>query len=177
MTFPTAARKVMATNVANNIIKETAEIVEEKVNLNTVKLALQNGKAKLKDLSMKEKSMWQAADAQASGMMKSIEKAMTSDRREAIIKGNIIPRFSSLIKSSMALAAVGIMFGPAPALIAAIGALGTSTALNTREKKLLLDEIDTELKVVEKQIDIAQNDGDMNQYRFLLNYQKKLTRE
>lgn len=177
MTFPTAARKVMATNVANSIIKETAEIVEEKVNLNTVKLALQNGKAKLKDLSMKEKSMWQAADAQASGMMRSIEKAMTSDRREAIIKGNIIPRFSSLIKSSMALAAVGIMFGPAPALIAAIGALGTSTALNTREKKLLLDEIDTELKVVEKQIDIAQNDGDMNQYRFLLNYQKKLTRE
>lgn len=177
MTFPTAVRKVMATKVANDIIKEASEIVEEKVNLNTVKLALQNGKAKLKDLSMKEKSMWQAADAQASGMMKSIEKAMTSDRREAIIKGNIIPRFSSLIKSSMALAAVGIMFGPAPALIAAIGALGTSTALNTREKKLLLDEIDTELKVVEKQIDIAQNDGDMNQYRFLLNYQKKLTRE
>ena len=177
MAFPTTVRKVMAIDVANNIIKETAEIVEEKVNLNTVKLALQNGKAKLKDLSMKEKSMWQAADAQASGMMKSIEKAMTSDRREAIIKGNIIPRFSSLIKSSMALAAVGIMFGPAPALIAAIGALGISSALNTREKKLLLDEIDTELKVVEKQIDIAQNDGDMNQYRFLLNYQKKLTRE
>ena len=177
MVFPTTVRKVMAINVANNIIKETAKIVEEKVNLNTVKLALQNGKAKLKDLSMKEKSMWQAADAQASGMMRSIEKAMTSDRREAIIKGNIIPRFSSLIKSSMALAAVGIMFGPAPALIAAIGALGTSSALNTREKKLLLDEIDTELKVVEKQIDIAQNDGDMNQYRFLLNYQKKLTRE
>ena len=40
-----------------------------------------------------------------------------------------------------------------------------------------MDEIDTELKVVEKQIEIAQNDGDMNQYRFLLNYQKKLTRE
>ena len=58
-----------------------------------------------------------------------------------------------------------------------MGALGVSGALNAREKKLLMDEIDTELKVVEKQIEIAQNDGDMNQYRFLLNYQKKLTRE
>ena len=29
----------------------------------------------------------------------------------------------------------------------------------------------------EKQIQLAENEGDMNQYRFLLNYQKKLTRE
>ena len=63
------------------------------------------------------------------------------------------------------------------ALITAVGGLAVSSALNTKEKKLLYDEINTELKVVEKQIEIAQNDGDMNQYRFLLNYQKKLTRE
>ena len=55
--------------------------------------------------------------------------------------------------------------------------LGASKHLNHRERQLLMDEIETELRVVEKQIDIAQNDGDMNQYRFLLNYQKKLARE
>nr|DAG49744.1 MAG TPA: hypothetical protein [Caudoviricetes sp.] len=170
-------KDVVAMEIANDTLIEAAEIVNEKVNLNTLKLALQNGKAKLKDLSMKEKSMWQSADAQASGMMKGIEKAMTSDRREAIIKGNIIPSFSKLCKSAIALSGIGIVFGPATAAVAALGALGVSGALNAREKKLLMDEIDTELKVVEKQIEIAQNDGDMNQYRFLLNYQKKLTRE
>ena len=121
--------------------------------------------------------MWQSVDAVGSGLVKSIEKAMTSDRREAIIKGSIIPSFSKCIKGAIALAGVGIIFGPMNALIAAVGGLAVSKALNTRERKLLFDEIDTELKVVEKEIELAQNDGDMKKYRFLLNYQKKLTRE
>ena len=165
---------IVAEAVASNAVKE---IVQEGFNLNTIRLALQNAKAKLKSLSAKEKAMWMNVDATASGMVKSIEKALTSDRREAIIKGSIIPSFSKCIKSSLALAGIGVFFGPGPALISAIGGFATSKALNAREKKLIYDEIDTELHVVEKQIEIAQNEGDMNQYRFLLNYQKKLTRE
>ena len=171
-------RSIIAADIANKALLEASyNIVHEKFSLNTVKLALQNAKAKLKDLSTKEKSMWQAVDAQGSGFIKSIEKALTSDRREAIIKGNIIPSFSKCIKGAIALAGVGLLFGPMGAIITALGGLGVSKMLNAREKKLIYDEIDTELKVVEKQLEIAQNDGDMNQYRFLLNYQKKLTRE
>lgn len=171
-------RSIAAASIANKALYEASyQIVQEKFNLSTVKLAMQNAKAKLKDLSTKEKSMWQSVDAQGSGLIKSIEKALSSDRREAIIKGNIIPSFSKCIKGAIALAGVGILFGPMSALITAVGGLAVSSALNTKEKKLLYDEINTELKVVEKQIEIAQNDGDMNQYRFLLNYQKKLTRE
>lgn len=171
-------RSIIAADIANKALLEASyEIIQEKFSLNAVKLALQNAKAKLKDLSTKEKSMWQAVDAQGSGIVKSIEKALTSDRREAIIKGNIIPSFSKCIKGAIALAGVGILFGPMNAIIAAVGGLAVSKVLNAREKKLLYDEIETELKVVEKQLEIAQNDGDMNQYRFLLNYQKKLTRE
>ena len=55
--------------------------------------------------------------------------------------------------------------------------MGVSKALNHRERKFLLDEIDTELTVIEKEIEMAQNDGNMKKYRYLLNYQKKLTRE
>ena len=77
----------------------------------------------------------------------------------------------------MALAAVGVFAGPQTAAITALGGLAASKYLNNRERKMILDEIDTELHVVEKQIDIAQNENDMNQYRFLLNYQKKLARE
>lgn len=171
-------KNIFEEDIANQALLEMSyQVIQEKFSLNTVKLALQNAKAKLKDLNTKQKSLWQSVDAQGSGLIKSIEKALTSDRREAIIKGSIIPSFSKCIKGAIALAGTGIIFGPTGALIAAIGGLATSKVLNTRERKLLFDEIDTELKVVEKQIEIAQNDGDMNQYRFLLNYQKKLTRE
>ena len=171
-------KNIFEEDIANQALLEISyQVIQEKFNLNTVKLALQNAKAKLKELNTKQKSLWQSVDAQGSGLIKSIEKALTSDRREAIIKGSIIPSFSKCIKGAIALAGTGIIFGPTGALIAAIGGLATSKVLNDRERKLLFDEIDTELKVVEKQIEIAQNDGDMNQYRFLLNYQKKLTRE
>lgn len=171
-------KNIFEEDIANQALLEASyQVIQEKFNLNTVKLALQNAKAKLKELNTKQKSLWQSVDAQGSGLIKSIEKALTSDRREAIIKGSIIPSFSKCIKGAIALAGTGIIFGPTGALIAAIGGLATSKVLNDRERKLLFDEIDTELKVVEKQIEIAQNDGDMNQYRFLLNYQKKLTRE
>ena len=42
---------------------------------------------------------------------------------------------------------------------------------------MIYDEIDTELKVVEKELQLAENDGNMKKYRFLLQYQKKLARE
>lgn len=171
-------REVMKENISNAAITQiNNEIVQEKFSLNNLKLIIQDARSKLKNLNMKQKSLWQTMDANASGLAKSIEHAMTSDRREKIIKGNIIPSFSRCVKSALALATVGIVFGPFGALVGAIGALGCSSALDAREKKLLMDEIDTELDVVNKQIEIAQNDQDMNQYRFLLNYKKKLTRE
>ena len=174
----TGLKSIISMDIANNeLINIQEEVLNEKFNLNTVKLALQNAKAKLRDLSTKEKSMWQSVDAAGSGLVKSIEKAMTSDRREAIIKGSIIPSFSKCIKGAIALAGVGLVFGPMSALITALGGLAVSKTLNARERKLLFDEIDTELKVVEKEIELAQNDGNMKKYRFLLNYQKKLTRE
>lgn len=177
-TSPIGVKSILAAQIANEELKKlNYEVVQEKFSLNTVKLALQNAKARIRDLDTKQKSISQSLDAAGSGLIKSIEKAMTSDRREAIIKGSIIPSFSKCIKGAIALAATGVAFGPAGAIIAAVGALATSSALNAKERKLIYDEIDTELKVVEKQIEIAQNDNDMNQYRFLLNYQKKLTRE
>ena len=171
-------RNVLAEEVANRTLEDIQySIIDEKVNLNTLKLAIQNGKAKLKNLGTKEKALWQSVDAHASELSKGIEKALTSDRREAVIKGTIVPSLSKCIKGAIALSGIGLIFGPAAAAISAVGALGVSKALNHRERKFLLDEIDTELTVIEKEIEMAQNDGNMKKYRYLLNYQKKLTRE
>lgn len=175
----TSARETIIENKANEILNnlsyELSNINENA--LTTLKLAIQKGKTVLRNIDTKYKSFWQSLDAHTSTLYNSIEKSLTSDRREAIIKGSIIPSFSKCCKSAIALAGVGIFAGPEVAAIGALGMLGASKHLNHRERQLLMDEIETELRVVEKQIDIAQNDGDMNQYRFLLNYQKKLARE
>lgn len=157
-------------------IEAIETIINEGFKLSDVKLAWKAVKGKMKDLSTKEKSICQSIDAHASTFLNSMEKAIRSDRREAIIKGSIIPSFSRCIKLAITFTGVSLI-NPVAGLISAMGYFGCSKMLNKREKQLIYDEIETELKVVEKQIQLAENDGDMNQYRFLLNYQKKLSRE
>lgn len=152
-------------------------VINEEVNLNNVKLIMQNFRKKAKDLSTKEKALWQSLDASMSGIMKAIEKSFTSNRREAIIKGSIIPSFSKCIKTAITIGGIGAFLGPVVAIIAAVGSYAVSKRLNYKERQLIYDEIDTELKVVEKELQMAENDGDMKRYRFLLQYQKKLGRE
>lgn len=158
------------------VFYQEREAIMEAFNLNTFKLIIQNFKKKVKDLSTKEKAMWQSLDANMSGFMKSVEKALTSNRRESIIKGSIIPSFSKCLKTALVVGGVTFV-NPIAGLITAMGMFGASKYLNRRERQLIYDEIDTELKVVEKQLQLAENDGDMKQYRFLLQYQKKLARE
>ena len=158
------------------VVEELEQVVEEGVNLSTLKLAMQNVKKKFRDLSTKEKEVCQTVDVNMSQFMKSVEKSMTSNRREALIRGSMIPSFSKCLKSAMVVGGAAVV-NPILGMITAMGMIGVSKKLNNRERQLIYDEIETELKVVDKQINIAENDGDMKQYRFLLQYQKKLERE
>lgn len=157
-------------------VEAVREMVNESFNLNTLKLIIQNFKKKAKDLSTKEKAMWQSLDATMSGFMNAIERSLTSNRREAIIKGSIIPSFSKCLKIGMTIGGAALI-NPIFGVITALGTYAVSKKLNDRERQLIYDEIETELKVVDKQIQLADNDGDMKQYRMLLQYQKKLERE
>lgn len=148
-----------------------------KINIARLKMLMVNFRKKFQDLRGKEKELWRNIDLYSSQLYKGIEKALTSDRREAIIKGSIIPSFSKCIKFAITIGAIEAFTGPVGAAISAVGMLGASAALNERERRLIYDEIDTELQVVEKQQQLAESEGDMNQYRFLLNYEKKLKRE
>lgn len=156
---------------------EISKVLTEKSKINTAKLALQNAKRNVKTMSTRIKSASQTANAYANSVMNGIEKSITSDRREAIIKGRVLPSFTQMMKYAITIAAAGIVFQPVTAAITALGIFAANKALTYREKKMILDEIETELKVVEKQINIAENDQDMKQYRLMLNMQKKLIRE
>ena len=111
-------------------------------------------------------------------LVKGMKDSMVSDRREAIIKGSIIPSFSRCLKNGAALAILGIASGNIVVpVIAAIGGLAMSKKLTKKERLLLLDEIETELEVVDKEIQMADSNNQINKYRALLQYKKELQRQ
>ena len=182
---------IEANNIINDLFNEvlteatnnSKDDKKKKITFNDIQLGLKAFGNKIKNLNYKLQGMWKNVDMYGNNVIKGIQAAATSDRREQIIKGNIIPSFSKCIKTIIAIAgsaAVASFLGAAPwvgALISAVGIFATSKVLNDREKELIYDEIDTELKVVDKEIEMALADGDTNKYRFLLTYQKKLNRE
>jgi len=146
--------------------------------LNNLKIYLKGLKSKAKDFSQKEKELSRQLDASFNNFSKSVKNALISDRREAIIKGSVIPSFSKSIKICLGLAVLGIVSGnPIVPLIAAMGGFAVSKNLTKKERILLLDEIETEIEVVEKEIANADAKNQIKKYRALLKYKKDLQRQ
>ena len=133
-------------------------------------------KKKAKDLSAKEQELCRNVDATVNTLARSMKQAVVSDRREAIIKGSIIPSFSKLVKTAIALAGVALI-NPICSIVAIVGGLAASKYLTHKERSLMLDEIEIEMKVVEKELQMAENNNNMKKYRELMTFQKKLQRE
>ena len=150
--------------------------LDEAVNLNSIKLSIEGLRKKAKMLGTKEKEMSRNLDATMNHFMNSMQNALTNDRREAIIKGSVIPSFSRCIKYGIALAGIGLI-NPIAAVITAFCSLALSKNLTRKERSLLIDEIDIELRVLDKEISNAENNNNMKKYRELITYQKKLQRE
>lgn len=162
----------------NNLIElsEQVESVNEST-LNTIKLAIQTMKAKFSKFNMKQKELWNTLDAYANRFMRSIEDS-DNNRRNNILQGKTLPSFSKCIKTAIALAGAGVVTGNVMVpIIGALGMVGRNAALDEKQKNQLLDEIEIELKVLEKEIDLAEKEDDTNKYRQLLRMQKKLQHE
>jgi hypothetical protein len=144
-------------------------------NLNNIKLGFEGLKQKAKELSQKEKEVSKTIDMYAAQFSKAVKNALTSDRREGIIKGSVIPSFSRCIKYAIGFG-VTFAINPVIAIIAAFGALAASKKLNNRERKLMLDELEVEMDVAEKEISNAEARGQMKKYRSLIRYKKELQR-
>ena len=146
--------------------------------LNNIKLYLHGLRGKAKQMNQKEKEASRNLDAAFNNFVKSVKNALVSDRREAIIKGSVIPSFSRSLKIATSLAVSGLVTGnPVVPLVAALGGFAASKKLTKRERMLLLDEIETELEVVEKEIANADAKNQIKKYRQLLQYKKDLQRQ
>lgn len=145
--------------------------------LNSIKLASEKVKKSLQNLSDKDKTVTKNIDVAADSTRKAIEKSLSTDNREAVIKGQIVPSASKVIKGTILAAGTGVLLGPVYAIIGVLGWLGMSKKYQAKERQLVLDEIETELKVCEKYIAIAESKDDVKALRNLWGIQKALERQ
>ena len=157
--------------------KEEKPKKEEKImSFNNIKLFQMGLKKKMKDLSAKEQGFCRNLDGSFSRLVKSMQQALVSDRREAIIKGSVIPSLSKAIKWGCVIAGTAIINPIAP-VVTAIGAFAMSKKLTKKERTLLLDDIEIELKVIDKEIGMAESDNNTKKMRALMKEQRNLQRQ
>lgn len=164
---------VECTRIMNDIVNEAAD-------LNSLKLALIGFKKKAKNLSAKEQQLSRDLDMNFNNFIRSIQSFYkVTDHRERIIKGQVFPSLSKILKIGISLAGLGVVSGGivVPA-IALVSGLALSKNASDKEKRLIVDEIDIELQVVDRELKRIEDSGKSSRkYRTLLTYQKNLQRE
>ena len=166
-------------------LKDDSAEKKGKFSLNNLKLAIMGLRGKMKKMGQKEREFSRNLDNYSKLFVKGIQKALISDRREAIIKGSVIPSFSKLIKLSIGLVAIGAgsgflagsaAVGVAVSAITALGGFAASKNLTRKERTLLLDEIEIELEIIDKEISRADSKDQIKKMRVLMREKKELQR-
>lgn len=157
-------------NLAGN--DDSHPLKNKLVNLN---LTLRGFGQKVKDLSAKEKGNAKKVDVQFNHFAKTAKDAIIGDRKEAIIKGQLIPSFSKCVKFTIG---EGIAFAIHPLLgiISLFGSIAVSKHIDKKVKLDMLDEIEVELEMVDKEISLAENRNQLKKERALLQTKKQLQR-
>ena len=152
------------------------DVMVEASFVNSLKLASEKLKKNIQKLSDKDRTISKNVDVSLSQLRKSMENSLTNENREAVIKGSILPSSSKIIKLAITTGALWLV-NPAVAVITALGYLGLSAKHKRKERQLILDELEVELKMCEKYIDIAESKNDMKALKQLLTIQKNLKRQ
>jgi hypothetical protein len=143
---------------------------------NTLKLASENLKKALVKASDKEKQVSRDVDVSLSNLRKSVERSVANDNQEAIIRGSVLPNASKIIKHAIVTGGLALI-NPAIAAIEALTVIALSKHTKKKERQLVLDDLDVELQMCEKQLELADRKDDMKAYRDLLRIQKELKRK
>jgi len=162
-------------------INEAAKIkndgyINEMEFTNSLKLAMKNLKRDAMNLSDKEKRLSSNIDASVNSISKSIETSLQNGNREAVIKGSIIPSASKCIKLALTVG-VAWAINPAIAVIGAIGTFACMKKMQNKERQLVLDDIEIELKMCERYIQRAENNNDLKKVREYEKIQRNLERQ
>ena len=144
---------------------------------NSLKLAGEKLKKGIQKAADADKTISKNIDSSMSAFTRAAERAMTNDRRDAIIKGSVIPSASKVIKGAIMTGTAWLVLGPAVAVIGVLGYLGVSKKLNDKQRKALIDEIEIELKMCQKYIDLAESKNDLKALKKLYTIQRELEKQ
>lgn len=175
--YSAIAEAYTAVNMIRNMPEDHDETVLEASFTNTLKLASMKLKNAIKNLTDKEKSISKSVDVSMNNVMKGAERAMTTDNREAIIKGSILPSASKIIKMAIINAGLIAIHQPAIAVIGTLAYLACSKAFKAKERQMLIDEIEIEIEMCDKYIQIAESKNDMKALKQLMTTKRELTRQ
>ena len=142
--------------------------------INVAMMKLRNSFTKMGDA---ERRLSRNLDMGMSGFKKGIERALTTDNREAVIKGSILPSFSKIVKLCLVNAGLIALHQPLIAVIVTLGYYACSAKFKAKERQMVIDEIEIELEMCEKYIQIAESKNDMKALRQLLTTKKELQRQ
>lgn len=154
----------------------TMGVVHELNITNTIKLAADKLKKTAVKLSDKEKAASRTIDSSLNTLRDSTERALRNDNREAIIRGSMLPSASKVIKGAI-VAGAAYAVNPAVAVIGVLGTFAMNKRLKYKERQLILDDIEIELKMCEKYIRAAEDNNDMQALKQLYTIQKNLERQ
>lgn len=169
----------------NDILNDTIEYIKEAKDndgkkgisfLNKVKIAAENLRRTALKAKDKDKQLSMKLDSELGRTMKSAKRAMISDSRESIIKGSFLPSASRCIHIALASGAA-CLINPVLAVIGLIGYIGCSKKLTEKERNLILDDIDIEIKMCDKYMKIAEDKDDLVAVREIMKTKRDLERQ
>ena len=166
-----------------DIIDDTIDYISESKDeksgmsfLSKVKIAGENLRRSMLKAKDKDKQLSMKLASELNRTMKSAKKAMISDSRESIIRGSFLPSASKCIHLALA-GGVVALFSPVAAVIALIGFIGSSKVLTEKERNLILDDIDIEIKMCDKYIKAAEDKDDLVAVREIMKTKRDLERQ
>lgn len=151
-------------------------VIHELSFVNNLRLQSERLKKGLTNLSDKERTMSRTLDFNINQLREKVERSVSRDDREAVVRDQLLPSCSKIIKLAIT-TGLSWMVSPVLAVIVLMGSFVLSAKYRAKERQIVLDEIDTELEMTERYIRIAEEKNDMKALRNLLTIKKSLQRQ
>lgn len=151
-------------------------LVETSFN-NTFNIIKNKIQAAFATMSDKEKEFSARMDTSLSGFKSSVESYFKTSSRESVLKGQILPKASTILKTALGFGLVAWLINPIVSVIGLLGYIGVSKFATIKERQAIIDEIDIELQMVDKYLEKADQQGDLKATKNLLKTKKRLQKE
>ena len=140
---------------------------------NTINMAIERVKKAATDLSDKEKIMSKTVDQSLENFGRGITDVYKTENREAVIRGNVLPPASRIIKMAI-ITGLAFLLHPALAVVSVLGHVAMAKETRAKERSIILDELDVELNMCNRYIKQAEDKNDLKAVRQCLMIKKKL---